>query len=355
MKASPCATLLAACAIVACSRGDTVTGTPEPPALVPATVASISVAPLVDTVRVGERVALYVTLRDTAGGILTDRYPAWTSTDPNVAKVDGSGVVSGLAPGSATIVATSGGVSGSGTVVVYAPTVSSLVLKPSVDTLFTDQHVTLLPTAWDQMGLSIREPLSITWSSSDPSVADVDLAGKITGVSPGSSTITATIGAVRATATVIVRLAPTPAMIDGDWTMTLSPSPSCRDRMPEIARERHYLVHFKQQGADFKLTISAPTLEVANPDENFGSLLGTTIGFVFIGDTEYDGWSSTDLHDHLSDTETLDFDGSVVGVVSGSEITATMSGDVEYWKEPRSFAGPTVLCRATDHVVTLHR
>jgi hypothetical protein len=246
-------------------------------------------------------------------------------------------------------------VSGSGTVVVYAPTVSSLVVRPSVDTLLTDQHVTLFPTASDQRGLLIREPLSIAWSSSDPSVANVDVAGKITGVSSGSSTITATIGAVRATATVIVQLGPTPAMIDGDWTMTLSPSLSCRDRMPAIARARHYLVHFTQQGADFRLTISAPTLEVANPDEDFGSVLGTTIGFAFIGDTEYNGWSSTDLHDHLSDTETLDFDGSVIGVVSGSEITATMRGDVEYWREPRSFAGPTVLCRATDHVITLHR
>jgi hypothetical protein len=272
-----------------------------------------------------------------------------------VAEVTASGLVIGLAPGSATIVAAVGGVSSGGTVVVYAPTISSLVVTPSVDTLFTDQHLTLFPTLRDQIGRGMPTPPSMTWSSSSPSVADVDVTGKVTGVSPGSSTITATAGGVSATATVIVHLAPAPATIDGDWVMTLSPSPSCRDRMPAIALERHYLVHFTQHAADFGLTISAPTLEVANPGENGGSLLGTAIEFRFIGDTGYDGWSTTDLHDHLSDTETLDFDGEVEGTVSGSEITATMTGDVEYWRGPRSFAGPTVGCRATDHVVTLHR
>jgi hypothetical protein len=136
--------------------------------------------------------------------------------------------------------------------------------------------------------------------------------------------------------------------------MTLAPSPSCRDRFPAIAAERQYLVHFTQEGVDFRLTISAPTLEVANPGENGGTIVGTTIRFGFIGDTGYGDWSSTDLHDHLSPTETLDFAGSVLGVVSGSEIAATMSGDVDYWKEPRSYT-PTVACRATDHVVTLRR
>lgn len=341
--------------IVACSRGDMPTGAGQPSVPLPATVASVSVDPLVDTLRVGESVEVYATLRGADGRILTDRYPTWTSTNPMVATVNASGLVSGVTPGSATIVATSGGTSGRGAVVVYAPTVTSLALTPSVDTLFTYQHLLLLPAARDQIGHFIRDPLTIVWSSSATSVAVVDDAGKVTGVSPGSSTITATSAGVSATASVVVRLAPAPATINGDWMMTLSPSPSCRDKFPAIARERHYLVIFTQEGADFRLTISAPTLEVANPGENGGSVVGTTIGFGFIGDTEYGGWSSTDLHDHLSDTETLDFDGSVVGIVSGSVIVATMTGDVEYWNGPRSFAGPTVGCRANDHVVTLQR
>lgn len=356
-------TIFAVAAVVACSRGDALTGTAPPAPLVPVppTVVSISVAPLTDTLRVGDGVAFNAVLRDTAGGILTDRNPTWTSTNPVVATVSASGWVSGVGPGSAMIVATSGTASAAGAVVVYAAKVFSVVLTPSVDTLFTTQQALLVPTLRDQLGRSIEVATNATWSSSDASVADVDASGRITGVSPGLSIITLTADGVSGTAAVLVRLDTPPASIDGDWTMTLSPSPSCRDKMPAIARERHYVVHFTQIGPDFQsgvrfgLTISSPTLEVANPNENGGNWDGTTIGFAFIGDTEYDGWSSTNLHDHLSATETLDFDGSVAGIISGSEIVATMSGDVEYWNGPRSLAGPTVGCRATDHVVSLRR
>src|SRR5205807_2683184 len=50
--------------------------------------------------------------------------------------------------------------------------------------------------------------------------------------------------------TQIFTLAPLepPADVSGVWTMTLSPSPSCRSGLPTIARERSYQVQFFQQG-----------------------------------------------------------------------------------------------------------
>jgi hypothetical protein len=147
-----------------------------------------------------------------------------------------------------------------------------------------------------------------------------------------------------------------PADIAGTWLLALSPSPSCRDNFPEIARERKYEVHFVQQGTGLRLTISGPTLEVWNPDENGGTVFGQSVAFGFIGDTDYGSWSSTDLLDRLSETESLGFDGYVQGTVAGSEIRATMDGDVEYWNsQVHAFDGPTVVCRAKDHSVVLRR
>jgi hypothetical protein len=151
-----------------------------------------------------------------------------------------------------------------------------------------------------------------------------------------------------------------PADISGLWTMTLEPSRSCRDGLPAIATGRTYQVEFIQDGIRLKVRTTSPTLQVYNPDANGngGSILGSHVRFTFVGDTDYGDWSSTDLIDHLSPTETFGFDGTVNGTVSGSEIRATMNGDLVYMNvslPTTSPWAPTWYCRAADHVVTLRR
>ena len=266
----------------------------------------------------------------------------------------------GLAPGSVTITATSNGVSGSGVVTVFAVPVNRITLGPRVDTLLTGHHIGLFATLFDQEGGVILDRRRIDWTSGDPAVATVDTTGRVAGVAPGSSVITATSEGVSATVVVTVLLGPKVLSVDGDWTMTLSPSPSCRDKFPVYAQERTYAVHFTQEGADFRLTINAPTLFVLNPFENGGTFSGSTIVFSFIGDTYYGSWSSWDLYDHLnvlSDREVLNFGGGDTGTVSESEIHASMDGEVNYWSGNTEtiVTGPTVVCGAHDHVVTLRR
>lgn len=48
----------------------------------------------------------------------------------------------------------------------------------------------------------------ITWATSDPAVATVDSAGVVTGMTPGTVTITASAGTVNGTASITVSLAP---------------------------------------------------------------------------------------------------------------------------------------------------
>ena len=147
-----------------------------------------------------------------------------------------------------------------------------------------------------------------------------------------------------------------PEDISGAWTMTLMPSPGCRPGLPDVAKGRTYQVEFIQQGTGLKVKTSSPTLKVLNPDENHGTIFGTHLHFFFAGDTDYGDWSSTDLVDRLSPSETLGFDGTVTGAANGPEIRATLDGDIVYWLEPAPTPwSPAWYCRAHDHVITLRR
>ncbi len=84
-------------------------------------VASVAVSPAVASVQVGQMAQFSATLQDANGNALTGRTVTWSSSDAAVATVNGSGLVTGVAAGSATITATSEGKSGTAAVTVTAP------------------------------------------------------------------------------------------------------------------------------------------------------------------------------------------------------------------------------------------
>src|SRR6267143_2050815 len=73
----------------------------------PAPVATVTVSPATTSVEAGQAVQLAAVLTDTSGIVLTGRTITWTSSNPAVATVDASGVVTGVAAGTATLTATS--------------------------------------------------------------------------------------------------------------------------------------------------------------------------------------------------------------------------------------------------------
>jgi hypothetical protein len=312
-------------------------------------VAMVLITPGAVALRVGTAAPLFVRVRDSTERRIDGAVVTWSSSNTAVARVDG-GTVTGVSLGTATITATSDGVSGTATVTVYQPTVSSILVTPGADTIYTEHHAVLSAITYDQVGAYYSQRL--TWTSSDSTVVAVDSTGRVTAGEPGTAVITATAGEIKQPVSITVVRGPISAAIAGDWTMTLSASPSCRDLLPGFARDRQYTVHFVQHGADVSLMISSPTLVVDDPTDN-GVLFGNLFSFDLTGDTNYGTWSSTYLHDRLGDGTTLDFDGQITGTVVGSEIHATMSGDMEIG--PESATGPSAICRATDHVVTLRR
>src|SRR5439155_26054686 len=86
-----------------------------------APVASVTVSPATAAVTVGGTAQLSATLRDAGGNVLTGRVVTWSSSNAPMATVSTVGLVTGVAAGSATILATSEATQGSGAVTVTAP------------------------------------------------------------------------------------------------------------------------------------------------------------------------------------------------------------------------------------------
>ena len=90
--------------------------------VIPVPVASVTVTPASTTVQIGRTVPLKATTKDANGNVLTDRPVTWASSNPTLATVDGTGLVTGVAIGGpVTITATSEGQSGTAAVTVTPP------------------------------------------------------------------------------------------------------------------------------------------------------------------------------------------------------------------------------------------
>jgi hypothetical protein len=100
--------------VASCGGGDT-----SGPATV--AVASVSVSPSTAAVDVGATTQLSATALDAKNGTLSGRVFSWSTSSAAVATVGTSGLVTGVAPGNATITATSEGKSGSAVVTVTTP------------------------------------------------------------------------------------------------------------------------------------------------------------------------------------------------------------------------------------------
>ena len=84
-------------------------------------VASVTVSPATASVPAGQTVQLTATLKDANGNTLTGRTVTWSSDNTAVATVSGSGLVSGVVAGAATITATSEAKTGTSAITVTAP------------------------------------------------------------------------------------------------------------------------------------------------------------------------------------------------------------------------------------------
>jgi uncharacterized protein YjdB len=162
----------------------TVTVMPEP-------IASVTVSPPSASILVGQTLTLSAIVLDGSGNTVTGAAIAWSTSDGAVATVSSGGVVTGVAAGSATITATSGGVSGSATVTVTQPPVDHVVVTPHDPSANAGVLVQFTATLYDAQN-NVLTGRPVTWSTSDPTIVAVDATGLAVGLRKGTATITAT-------------------------------------------------------------------------------------------------------------------------------------------------------------------
>ena len=154
------------------------------------TVASVTVSPTGQTLAPTETVQLTAAVKDGSGNPMTGRTVTWTTSANDKASVSAAGLVTAVAPGSATITATADGKSGSAQITVTAP-VASVAVSASSTTLVPQQTLQLSVVLKDQAGTTLSGR-TVTWASSSPTSATVSNAGLVTALALGTTTITAT-------------------------------------------------------------------------------------------------------------------------------------------------------------------
>ncbi len=122
----------------------------------------------------------------------TNKNVIWSSNKTNVATIDQSGKVTAVGIGSCVVTATAEDGSGvtAECVVTVVQLVTGITLNKSSLSLSIPDNKTYTLTATVTPSNATNK--SVTWSSSNTSVATVDQSGKVTAVSGGSCTITAT-------------------------------------------------------------------------------------------------------------------------------------------------------------------
>ncbi len=171
-------------------------------------VASVTVSPSSVSNSVGQTAQLTAAAKDGSGNTMTGQSITWSSSNSSVATVNGSGLVSSVGVGTATITATSSGKSGTASVTVAAaaPVVGSVTVTPAALTGTVGQTGQLTAVVTDANGNTMTGQ-TITWTSSKTSVATVNGSGLVTAVSAGTATITASTSGKSGTASVTVAAA----------------------------------------------------------------------------------------------------------------------------------------------------
>jgi hypothetical protein len=174
----------------------------RPAAVLSGTIARVAMTPTTASVPVGATTTLAALAYSSSGTLVTGGTFGWTSNNKAVATVSG-GVVTGVAPGTATIKVGSGGFTAMCTITVTPVMAASLTLAPASASVPVGGTLQLAATVKDASG-SILTTRPMTWSSSAAPVATVSATGAVSGVAAGSATVTAAVDGQTATSQVTV-------------------------------------------------------------------------------------------------------------------------------------------------------
>ena len=171
----------------------------------PATVAQVIVSPATLSLNRGDEAQLFASVLDSAGRPLQGKVVIWSSDDTSKVSVTANGVAKALSAGTTKITATAEGKSASTQVSVAEPVgpVSRVTLNAVSESLEEGASLQLEATAYDEFN-NVVTGRGVRWSSGAAGIAAVEPGGLVTGLRPGTVSVTATIDGKSASATIRV-------------------------------------------------------------------------------------------------------------------------------------------------------
>ncbi len=173
-----------------------------------ATLTALVVSPSAATLAVGGTAKLVATATYSDGSTSDLTASAvWTSSDGSIAAV-ASGVVTGVANGSATITASFGGKSGTAAITVSPAKLLSITITPADPSLPLGATLTLKATGLYEGGSSRDITADVAWSTDDTTFATVSnatgTAGRVTPIAAGKTTVRAKLDGVEGSTSLTV-------------------------------------------------------------------------------------------------------------------------------------------------------
>jgi uncharacterized protein YjdB len=209
VSASGVVTALAAGAVTISAAIETIIGTSPNVTVNAAGPGSVTVTLPSTMLTVGQAVQGTAVVRDASGIIVTNPAIVWATSNPAVATVSTSGVVTATSAGTATITATASGASGGVGITVVPIPVTTVAVSLANANLVVGQTTQATATPKDAQGNVLSGRAAPSWTSSNTAVATVSASGLVTAVSPGSANVSASIDGV-ASAPVAVTVQPRP-------------------------------------------------------------------------------------------------------------------------------------------------
>jgi len=169
-------------------------GSSSAPSDTTVTVSKITLTPATANVNVGSTQQFYASAVDSNNNSLAVLI-SWTSSSSSVASVNSSGIATGLSVGTTQITAAAGGVTSNTATLTVASRVASITISPMSSSVPVNGTQQFTAVAKDSGG-NVITGANISWACSFAGIATIDNNGLVTGVSPGTVTIVASVGTV---------------------------------------------------------------------------------------------------------------------------------------------------------------
>ena len=169
----------------------------------PNAVKTVVVTAAVKETEVGQPVKLSVVAKDASGNVVNEKPSVYIAGPFDIAAVDENGVVKVFGEGEVTAGAIVGGKVGFTTFIVRPASIKTIEITPGAASLPTGSSTQLGAVARIFTG-DPRSGAPITWTSDNVRIATVDAGGVVTGVAPGTTSITATSGTATASTRISV-------------------------------------------------------------------------------------------------------------------------------------------------------